>query len=243
LEFIIFTAKTNYLMINSIVGGMLHYSGMALCSLILFSCNFSAPGNLHSSVTDSAAAAGKATAPVDSIVYKLAGGPVLKVTPGTSIGKLQLKMELDRSPAFELLGKADSSDAAMCKSWSMWYWKDSAGIQKEFDLYAVCDPDVDMKKTIQVLRIQGADFMTRRGSSKLSSLAELKAQYPEISRLGEFSNPEGASITLWDDIKAGIAFELPYPDTGKNISAVMIHQPGKKITETYLPFYQVTRKK
>ena len=219
------------------------FLAILLASLTLYSCNF--PGNLKTKTGSKDSLNTNITQkskPKDSIIEKLSGGMTLKVIPATSIGRLQLKMEVDGSPVFKLLGRADSGDAAMCKSWSMWYWKDAAGTKKEFDMYAVCDPDVDMKKTIQILRVEGTDFLTRRGSSKSGGLKELKVQYPDLSRLGEFSNPEGETITLWDDIKAGIAFELPYPGTGKNISAVMVHQPGKKITETYLPFYSAVRK-
>src|SRR3546814_4847802 len=73
------------------------------------------------------------------------------------------------SDLFDRLGKPDSGDAAMCKSWAMWYWKDSIrNTSNEFDVYSSCDPDLDMRKSIQILRLSGAKFITDLGISESS---------------------------------------------------------------------------
>src|SRR5690606_23522080 len=82
------------------------------------------------------------TQAIDSVKLKLSDSDTIFVIAGKSLGRFELKQEVEQAQLFDILGKADSADAAMCKSWSMWYL-DKSSPKKELDVYAVCDADVD----------------------------------------------------------------------------------------------------
>lgn len=179
--------------------------------------------------------------PVDTVLNKIANGDSLIVAPGGSIGALVLETMLSDS-IMARLGRADSSDAAMCKSWSMWYWSDSIRhSSNEFDVYAACDPSLDMRKSIQILRLSGAKFITDRGISEKSTRDEVKTMFPTIQSFGTFLTPDGKEIVLLDDPVSGISFEFNASDSLKNIAGIVVYQPGSKLTDAYLPFYSLKK--
>lgn len=173
------------------------------------------------------------TQPVDSVKLKLSDSDTIFVIAGKSLGRFELNQEVEQAQLFDILGKADSADAAMCKSWSMWYL-DKNSPKKELDVYATCDPKVDMRKTIQILRLSNVDFTTDKGISSTSTLNELKIAYPAAQSIEDIETSSSIKITLIDDIASGIAFEI----SNNQITSVAIHTPGEKITDTYLPFYE-----
>jgi len=171
--------------------------------------------------------------PIDSVKLKLSDGDTVFVIAGKSLGRFELKQEVEQAQLFDVLGKADSADAAMCKSWSMWYL-DKQSPKKELDVYAVCDANVDMRKTIQILRLSNVDFTTEKGITSTSTLSQLKTTYPNAENIEGIENSSSTEIILIDDIASGIAFEI----SNNQITSVAIHTPGEKITDTYLPFYK-----
>jgi len=170
---------------------------------------------------------------IDSVKLKLSNSDTVFVQAGKSLGRFELKQEVEQAQLFNILGKADSADAAMCKSWSMWYL-DKKSPEKELDVYAVCDADVDMRKTIQIIWLNNVDFTTEKGISSTSTLNQLKAAYPTAESMEGIETSSSKKITLVDDVDSGIAFEI----TNDKITSVAIHTPGEKITNTYLPFYK-----
>ncbi|TCK85056.1 hypothetical protein [Albibacterium bauzanense] len=173
------------------------------------------------------------TQAIDSVKLKLSDSDTIFVIAGKSLGRFELKQEVEQAQLFNVLGKADSADAAMCKSWSMWYL-DKQSPKKELDVYAVCDANVDMRKTIQILRLSNVDFITEKGISSTSTLSQLKTAYPNAESIEGIETSSSIKVTLIDDIASGIAFEI----SNDKITSVAIHTPGEKITDTYLPFYK-----
>ena len=155
------------------------------------------------------------------------------IVAGKSIGKFHLQQELEQSEVFDILGEADSTDAAACKSWSMWFLDGESSPQKEFALYAACDPVFDMRKSVKILRLANADFVTKRGITNKSTLRDLQELLPEKTSIQNLKTSKDELVTLVDIESEGIAFEIV--DT--KIRAVIVHEPGEKLTDTYLPFY------
>lgn len=179
----------------------------------------------------------QSTSTPDSVAMNI-GSDTLLIQPGKAIGRFQLDDDVEEVKLFDRLGKPDSGDAAMCKSWAMWYWTDSArNSSNEFDVFSSCDPDLDMRKSIQVLRLSGAKFMTDLGISEASTKADIQEMFPEIMAVEGFSTPDGKSVFLTDDREAGIAFEFAAAGDTAVVSAVIVHQPGKPLTDSYLPLY------
>ncbi|GAA4300457.1 hypothetical protein [Compostibacter hankyongensis] len=220
---------------------------LILALWILAACHPAAPGAQETADTVPASAApAQPAAPPDTQLQKIAGGDTLLLVPGKAAGKVLLKAEVEKSRIFDLLGPADSGDAAMCKSWAMWYWGDTVAAQgKELDIYSVCDPDIDMRKSIQLVRVSGVPFRTATGLSENSAAADIRRQHPHATSLGRFKKPDGSIISLLDDVAAGITFELAPaggPDTGEGrCTGADIHLPGKKVTDTYIPFYTAVK--
>lgn len=170
---------------------------------------------------------------VDSVKLKLSDSDTIFVIAGKSLGRFELKQEVEQAQLFDILGKADSSDAAMCKSWNMWHL-DKRSPKKELDVYAVCDADVDMRKTIQIMRLSHVNFITEKGITSTSTLGELKTAYPNAESIEGIETSSSTQITLIDDVASGIAFEI----NNDQVTSVSIHAPGEKIINTYLPFYK-----
>jgi len=209
-----------------------------ICIVVLFSSSCSdgaktAKNERASSKDTVSLETGSSETLIDSASTKIAEGDTVYAIAGKSIGKFQLKQEIEQARLFEALGKVDSGDAAMCKSWSMWYL-DKKVPEKEFDVYSACDADFDMRKTIQILRLAGVSFLTESGISEKSSINQLKSFYPEALILEHLESPSSELVTLFDDVSSGIAFEL----INNKITAVVVHKAGEELTDTYLPFYK-----
>jgi len=189
--------------------------------------------NSGSETRDSVNNQSAADSAIDSVALKIGGGGRILVRAGEAIGRFQIKQEIEDAGIFGVLGKADSGDAAMCKSWSMWYLDKKAPV-KEFDVYAACDPDLDMKKSIKILRLAHVRFSMENGISNNSSVNQLKETFPEALILEKLESSSSEFITLIDDVSSGVAFEI----TDNKIAAVLIHQPGEELMNTYLPFYK-----
>lgn len=165
----------------------------------------------------------------DTVLHKFSKSDTLEIRPGAAVGTLVLKTLISDSLWLDL-GRPDSSDAAMCKSWSMWYWGD-----RELDLFSVCDPEVDMQKTLKIIRVRGFRYRILQEGIHLntsSELAEIQAQFPQ-GRLVDMG-PEGIPNThdLYQDTTQGIAFELNAE--GKQ-AGVLIFPKGTSLEHQYIP--------
>ncbi|MFS8615198.1 MAG: hypothetical protein FWJ85_00130 [Solitalea sp.] len=166
----------------------------------------------------------------DPLIAKIVSDPgVLRIKAGQSAGILQLKMPSDS--VFHLLGSADSTAAAMCKDLSAWH-SESARLR----IYSLCDNDLDMRKSVQVLAVCGVPFETAEGITAQSSLPEIRQHYPGTRLLGQIA-PNAQSGYLAGDTTRGIAFALSDTTAAGRIQCVLIHLPGKSVTSTNIPFY------
>src|SRR5690606_30171853 len=120
----------------------------------------------------------------DTIVSKFTDQEIIRVVAGNSIGDFLIDQEVEDSNLFNRLGEVESADAAMCNSWCMWCFGDEANeVTREFDMYAGCDADIDMKKSIQVRRLSNVDLELDNGISCGTNLSVLKESYPDAVEL------------------------------------------------------------
>ena len=150
-----------------------------------------------------------------------------RVIAGQSAGQFQLGQEVEESGLFDHFGPADSVDAATCKSWSMWFPQ----VGQEVDVYAACDSALDMRKSIQLIRLAGIAFISDKELTEKSTVQQLKRLYPAVFE-EEYSDASGTPVTLYDAVESGIAFEV----ADDQIRSVIIHAPRKKLSDYYLPF-------
>ncbi|WP_157970299.1 hypothetical protein [Albibacterium indicum] len=171
----------------------------------------------------------------DTVISKFTDQETIRVVAGNSIGDFLIGQEVEESNLFNRLGEVDSADAAMCKSWSMWYFDDEVNeAKREFDLYSACDVDIDMRKSTQVMRLGNIDFELDNGISLGDDLSVLKESYPNAIELTYTDASNGEIIQVFDDIAEGIAFEV----SNGVVRAVIVHVPDQSIENMYLPFYQ-----
>lgn len=171
-----------------------------------------------------------AAAPADPLFLKLAGSNgSLGVSAGKAAGILQLKAPSDT--LHTLLGKADSTAADMCKDLSAW----TSG-EGDLRIYSLCDNDLDMRKSMQVIAISGFPFTTASGVSGQSTFAEIKQRYPGLRVLGKV-NRQAQTFFVADDVKQGIAFELSDTTSDGRCLGVLVHLPGKDVISTNIPLY------
>lgn len=150
-----------------------------------------------------------------------------RLVAGQSAGDFRLGQEVEESGLFDHFGPADSVDTETCKSWSMWFPEET----QEVAVYAACDSALDMKKSIQLIRLAGIAFISDKELTEKSNVQQLKRLYPEALE-EEYADPMGAELTLYDAVESGIAFEV----SDDHIRSVIIHAPGKKLSDYYLPF-------
>lgn len=200
------------------------------------SCANQSPRETTDEVTGDSVSAGL-TAEPDTIIAKFTDQETIRVVPGNSIGDFLIDHEIEESNLFNRLGEVDSSDAAMCKSWSMWYFSDNDQVSEtnpEFDVYASCDPDLDMRKSIRVMRLRNIEFALDNGISLGTDLSVLKENYPEGRQLSFTHTNTGNPVIVYDDLASGVAFEI----TDSKVRAVIVHTPDQEIQHSYLPFYK-----
>lgn len=174
---------------------------------------------------------------IDTIVVKFTDQPMIRVVAGNSIGDFLIDQEVEESNLFNRLGEVDSADAAMCKSWSIWYLEDNntpTHPVPEFDVYSACDAEIDMKKSIQVMRLSEVDFEMDNGISFGDDLSIIKESYPDAVELSFTDALSDTIVRVYDDVEAGIAFEL----SDDEVRAVIVHVPNQGIENMYLPFYK-----
>ncbi|TDQ09456.1 hypothetical protein [Pedobacter metabolipauper] len=146
--------------------------------------------------------------------------------PGDAAGKI--KINEDSEEVLKVLGRPDSSDAAMQKMVAFWY-DDSEGIKHSTSIYAVRDTGDMPKARVKQIRITSPKFKASNGIGVASTLDEIKKVY-NVHKIQSFKT-ENNELDVWDSHE-GIAFEI---DNGKACTAIIIHQKGEELSGTYLP--------
>ena len=176
-------------------------------------------------VADTTAAAPALPAPPDSAYL---------IVPGGSIGRINLGM-----PATELqdiMGKADSGDAAMGKSLQFWLSKDTQKPRQYVAIYTVNDFDGSgSPPEVRQVQVTSPDFRTGSGVGPGSTLAAIREQFRQLEPLAYYTNEAGRQVYIYDAQAQGIAFEVTVPDSIS--TAVTIHTKGADVTDTYLPIH------
>jgi len=170
-------------------------------------------------------------------LFGLASAPNKLIIPGRSLGNITLGAS---SEMLTQLGKPSTSDAAMQKAWATWYGKPIATGQPptQLDVYtAATGPD--MRKTIQMVRATSSWFRTINGLHCGSTLANIRHIYSTLTLASSYAPTPKADLRyIYDDAKAGIAFEVDGKTAGSRCTAIVVHQPGKAAASTYLAMTQ-----
>ncbi|MCC9168358.1 hypothetical protein [Pontibacter harenae] len=191
-------------------------------ALTLFSCqrNGTAENNVPESGTT-------APAPPDSAYL---------IVPGNRVGHVQLGIP-SNDELKSMLGKADSSNAAMGKALMFWLSTSGSGAQDYLTVYTTADFSGanEGQHIVEQVQVTSPKFRTEGQIGTGKAFAQIRQQFPRLQPLAYYTNSNKQQVYLYDDVQLGITFEITLPDSTCN--AITIHQKGEDVTETYLPLH------
>jgi hypothetical protein len=173
--------------------------------ILMFGCNASS----HKSLADSLHAA-------DSTLKTI---PTTKmIVPGKRIGQIYINEQVDS--VVDVLGKPDSSDAAMGSSFMAWFDK-TGKVIRQTSIFAHREMGgTDEKNShVKVIRETSPTFKTADYGGAGSAIKDVMKLY----RLKKHMAPGNKKLWLYDNYQTGIGFEVD--STGKCL-AVYVHAPG-----------------
>ncbi|MBC9930678.1 hypothetical protein [Chitinophaga qingshengii] len=150
-----------------------------------------------------------------------------QIVPGKSIGQVKLEM-----PANELasLGKPDTGDAAMMKTWRIWYGRKKDGALDYASTLAVFTAmRTADTQYVKEIRVTSPRFRTPAGVGAGSTMTMIKKAYPGLRLQKVYvSKNKARRIEVYDDEKLGIAFETANARSRRPLcSMVVVHTPGE----------------
>jgi hypothetical protein len=156
------------------------------------------------------------------------------IEPGKSIGQVSLG-----DPADQLenkLGKPDLSDAAMGKAWLTWYGKrDEHNNRPELNIYVAYKDTSMREKTVQQLRSTSSSFATSNGVKIYMDLSDIQKVFPGMVYAGKYTeqSPGNRVISIYDDVRKGIAVEIAEAGDQRISTGIIIHAPGQSVLDIY----------
>ena len=222
---------------------MKYLLSITLTGSLFFACN---AGKEKTATTNNAATDSAKTNTVISTDTVLQAGAVPDtipvpanrlIIPGKSIGLTSLDQKIEE--ATKHLGPPASEDAAMGgKELEIWYSKPvihgTDTVINETDIFFTSNMNEEgSDKTTRVrhIRISSGFFATMQHIHNGSSQDSIQKYFPGIKKIASYTSPKSKKqVTIYDDGKSGIAFEID----DKNICVgITVHKPGDKAYETY----------
>ena len=156
------------------------------------------------------------------------------IIPGKSIGLTRIYENADS--VFQILGKPDSSDAAMGKMMASWYRNN----HETHIFFSRNMGNADESSRVKQIRITSPYFITANGISVGSALDSINQYFPNAKNAASYISPKTKKeVIIYDDLKGGVAFEI---DTQKKCIGINIHKPNEEAYETYIAFFSSFKK-
>ncbi len=214
-------------------------------SLLAFTCCQQQPSPSSGADTAVTVTQQPASQPVkDTVITTAAAIPPEKlVSAGKGIGKISLGTNADQLE--KLLGKPDFSDAAMGKAWLTWYSKrkDEHNNRNELNIFTTYADSTMRTKVVKQIRVTSAFYLTPDSLQVYNDLASIRKVYPDIVFLGKYKEQEGGrEILLYDATAQGIAFEAAEAGEQRICTGMIVHEPGKKVTDIYITLHPDLKK-
>lgn len=83
------------------------------------------------------------------------------------------------------------------------------------------------------MRTTSAFFSTASGVGVHTDFNAVKQKFPAIKEVAHYSE-NGTVFKIFDDQKAGIAFEFMVADNKNVCSGIIVHMKNKPVTDTYM---------
>jgi hypothetical protein len=150
----------------------------------------------------------------------------LLLVPGQAAGNINIDQNSEE--IFKLLGKPDSSDAAMQKMVAFWY-KEDKGTKYSTSIFTARDTIDQSTSLVRQIRVTSPAFKTKDRLGVNSTLANIRIAY-DVEEIKYPLTPK-KEMHIWID-KEGIAFEI---GNDERCRAVIIYKKGNDPSSTYLP--------
>lgn len=201
------------------------------CLFVFYSCanNSSSSENNHSKDSGTVTSRQHETAQPQPAAVS----PDYLILPGKSIGKTFL--EEDAETLTSTLGKPDFSDAAMGKAWLIWFGNkpDEHNNKTELDVYITYKDSTMSSKVIKQIRTTSSAFKINDSLHVYSELSTIRRFFPDI-RFTEKYQDDSRQISIYDDIKQGIAFDVAMAGNQQICIGITVHPPGKSVSDVYI---------
>jgi len=162
--------------------------------------------------------------------------PAQLIVPGKSIGQTALQMKAE--VINQILGKSDRSDAAMGKSWAVWYSRPTASdtIRKETTIYFATNMGgPDEASRVKQIRVTSPFFQTAGHVGVGTPLKAIQQAFPNLKAAKTYTSVKTKqSITILDDAASGIAFEF---NPSQTCVAVVVHEPQQPVNTIYINLF------
>ncbi|KAA2239824.1 hypothetical protein F0L74_26930 [Chitinophaga agrisoli] len=212
--------------------------------LLAFTCCQQQPSASSAADTTVTVNQQPASQPVhDTVAASAAAIPPEKLaSAGKGIGKINLGSNADELD--KLLGKPDFSDAAMGKAWLTWYSKrmDEHNNRNELNIYTTYADSTMRARVVKQIRVTSPFYLTTDSLQVYNDLARIQQVYPEISFEGKYKEKGGRTILLYDATSQGIAFEVAEAGEQRICTSMIVHEPGKKVTDIYITLHPELKK-
>lgn len=161
----------------------------------------------------------------------------LMIVPGKSIDKVFLGQ--DMLEVFKILGNPSDGDAAMGKSWGIWYLRDSTDTKKgELSVYSSYKDSTMSSKDVKQIVVNATNYRTDKGLRIGVSLDEIKAVFPNVKKAAVYVNAvKKDSLIVYDAEEEGIAFDVRNKADHFFTTAITVHPKNVSVNSTYLTIH------
>jgi len=146
---------------------------------------------------------------------------IAQILPGKRIGHISIGEPMEN--LVTVLGKPDSSDAGMGAEQLTWFSVEhKPGYRTDVYGHANFNGKDDNVRPVKLISVSSPLFKTSKGLGVDADYNTIKRHYT----LQHVATNTNTATKIYDDIEAGIAFEI---DKGDKCVAVLVHAPGDSV--------------
>ena len=144
------------------------------------------------------------------------------IVPGQSLGHVRI----GRNPVsmFDEFGRSTSEDAGAGWAWATWFGPQGGRL----DIFSRRRDDQETVD-VRLVRVTSAKFRLANGLRTGASAARFKRAYPGARTWGRYPSAVGR-VTIWDDVRRGVAWEATPSGT---VLAITVHARREPLPEHF----------
>jgi len=154
------------------------------------------------------------------------------IVPGQSIGDISLNENADS--VFKVLGKPDSSDAAMGKMVATWFKRHDTTTYETQVFFTRQMGTADEASRVSEIRVTSPDFKTANYlGTGVTGQSIIEKYNFNLVKAAQYK-VDSKRFFIFDDVVAGISFEI---NDKRICTGIIVHEPNENSTAQYLAFH------